>query len=88
MKADGMKFVMHENFLCDVTDYINTHPGGRIHIEESLGYDVSRCITGTTPINNNFLPYDHSYKARMHLMALVFAELVEEHGLILNNGKK
>jgi len=88
MKAEGILFVIHENYICDVTNFIKTHPGGRIQIEESIGLDVSRCVTGTTAINNNFLPYDHSVQARLELMRLAFAELVEEHGLALQDNAR
>jgi len=88
MKKDGKLFVLHENYVCDVTEFINFHPGGIIHLEESIGLDVSRYVTGTDSINNNFVPHDHSLKAREHLMTLVIAELVEEHGLVLKDNKR
>jgi len=64
------------------------HPGGRIHIEESLGEDISRCITGTVAINNNFKPYDHSFSARVALVNLAFAELIEDHKLVVVEDKR
>jgi len=88
MKKEGLLYVLHENYVCDVTEFINFHPGGRIHIEESSGLDVSRYVTGTSAINNKFLPHDHSLVARQHLMSLAFAELAEDHGLVLKDNKR
>ena len=88
LKTKGKLFVIHENYLCDVSEFINTHPGGRVHLEETLFTDVSRCVTGTVAVNNKFEPHDHSYKARMQLMNLAFAELVEDHDLVLLDKKR
>ena len=60
MKKEGSLFVLHENYVCDVTEFINFHPGGRIHIEENIGLDVTRYVTGNASVNNNFLPH-HRY---------------------------
>jgi hypothetical protein len=88
MLVDGKIFVLHENYLCDVTEFIDQHPGGRIHIEESIGLDVSRCVTGTAAINGKFDPYDHSMRARLQLMSFAIAELVEDHRLCVQSDKR
>jgi len=61
------------------------HPGGLIHLEESLYNDISRYVTGTVAINGNFTPYSHSYSAVNFLHSRILGVLNENHQIIIDN---
>ena len=56
-----------------------------IHFEESLYNDISRFVTGTVAVNNNFYPYSHSYSAVNFIHTRIFGVLNENHQIIIDN---
>lgn len=78
------KFVLFENYVCDVTDFIDHHPGGAMIIEDNLYADVGRYLTGTQAYNKHFNNYDHYLMTHKHLIdQMTFAEIKDKHNLLV-----
>ena len=85
-KHDGKRFVFVNNILCDVTEYIDTHPGGANLISENLYNDVSKYLNGSVPYNSKVKAHEHSYLTCLHIINnLSFAEIHENHNLVLSS---
>jgi hypothetical protein len=79
------KYVLYENYVCDVTKYIDAHPGGRNLISDNLYGDIGRYITGTQAYNQNFHTWDHSFSAYVHILTkLAYAELTNDSQVVQN----
>ena len=80
------KFVLYENFVCDVGDFIKAHPGGQTMIEDNLFTDVGRYMTGTQAFSKNFLAHSHSYVTHKHIIgSMSYAEIKDKHRLVFKN---
>jgi hypothetical protein len=79
------KFVLYENYVCDVTKYIDAHPGGRNLISDNLYCDVGRYVTGTQAYNKDFHAWDHNFSTYVHILhKLAYAELTNDSNIIQN----
>jgi hypothetical protein len=77
------KFVIYDNYLLDVSNYIETHPGGRNLISDNLYNDVGRYMTGTQAYSANFHAWDHNYSTHCYAIKnLAYAELVNDSNII------
>ena len=54
------KLVLVYNFVCDVTEFINHHPGGKDNIIKNINSDITRFLIGNVNSLNNFVPFKHS----------------------------
>ncbi len=82
-EKDKKKFVLYENYVCDVGKYISSHPGGANLLQDNLYLDVSRYVTGTQAYSGNFNPYSHNYITHKHIITkLAYAEIKDNHGII------
>jgi hypothetical protein len=81
------KFVLFENYLIDVANFMGQHPGGKNVIEENLYQDVGRYLTGTQAFNSTFPAHTHKFSTMKHIIKhLTYAELVElEHRIVVNS---
>lgn len=80
------KYVLYDNLICDVGEFINHHPGGKNLISDNLYTDVGRYITGTQAYSSKFLGHDHRFMTYRHLInKLAYGEIVEDHRIILDN---
>ncbi len=84
IKSQGKKFAIYDNYLIDITKIMYYHPGGIIHLEETLYNDISRFVTGTVSLNKNFSPYNHSYSAVNYLHTKIFGVIYENHQIIID----
>jgi len=74
----GSKFVILDNMVVDVADFINHHPGGRFVLTHNIGRDISKFFYGGYNLEGNTGPnpssgYTHSNYARMVVNKLVVA---------------
>ena len=77
------KFVIYENYLLDVSTYIETHPGGRNLLSDNLYGDVGRYMTGNQAYSSNFHAYDHNYATYIYaLKKLAYGELVNDSNIV------
>jgi hypothetical protein len=80
------KFVLYENYLIDVDEFMNSHPGGRNLIQDYLYQDVGRYLTGTQAYNSTFPAHNHKYNTFKHIInKLAYAELIEDENKIVIN---
>jgi hypothetical protein len=80
------KFVIYENYICNVEEFINSHPGGNLLIESNLYSDVGRYLTGTQDYSKNIKSHSHNFSTHKNLInSLSYAELYENHQLVLRN---
>ena len=78
-------YVLYDNYVVDVSEFINNHPGGKIHLQESLRGDITRFITGSVAINHKFTPHKHSFLANKHIISkLSIGVIYENHKLFIN----
>ncbi len=84
IKSSGRKFVIYDNYIIDISEFMYYHPGGLIHIEENLYSDISRFVTGTISLNKNFNSYSHSYSAINFLHTKILGIIVDNHNIILD----
>ena len=83
------KIVFYDNFIVDVETFIETHPGGKIHLLNNLGSDVSRYLCGSMSINKNFNPHYHSLSAHKYLISnMVLGIFRENSGIIITTDSK
>jgi len=77
------QFVLYENFIVDVGNFIKHHPGGQMAIEENLYSDVGRYLTGTQAYGPNFVAHDHKYMTIKYIINnLSYAELKDNHLIV------
>ena len=89
LKNLDFDYVLYDNNIVDVTDFINHHPGGEIQLIESLKQDITRYITGSVAINGNFTPHKHSFLTNRHILTKMTVGLLQEdHNLILDTREK
>jgi hypothetical protein len=85
IQASGKKFVLYDNYLIDIDEFMHYHPGGFIHLDVSLYNDITRFVTGTVALNGKWKPFNHPYTAIKFLHTKIFAVLDENHQIINNN---
>lgn len=88
IKDSGRKYVLYDNYLIDIGEFMLYHPGGHIHISESLYMDISRFVTGTVSLNGRWMPHDHSFSAVNFIHTRIFGVLSEDHRIMLDNNQK
>lgn len=77
------KFVIFENYICDVGNYIEYHPGGRNLLSDNLYSDVGRYLTGTQAYSKDFHQYDHNYQTYVYLLEnLAYAKLLNDSNIV------
>jgi hypothetical protein len=77
------KYVLYENYIVDIGNFMPFHPGGMMAIEDYLYTDVGRYLTGTQAYNKNFKPHSHKYSTFKHVItSLAYAELRDNHRLV------
>lgn len=59
-KNPNRKLVIVFNFICDITDYIPYHPGGRKNLEKNINSDVTRFLIGNVNSLDFYCPHVHS----------------------------
>ena len=84
------KLVVLDDLVLDVTDFANSHPGGRFVLEANSGRDISKFFYG----GYNYEPllgsknHTHSNYARRVVNSLVVARLEQKRGTALMNIEK
>ncbi len=82
-------YVLYENYIVDVTEFMYHHPGGQNLIKENLKQDVTRFINGSVSLNSNYIPHTHSYLANKHILEkLTIGILKENHQLVIDSNNK
>lgn len=82
------RYVLVDNYLCDVDSYVNQHPGARNSLEDSIHQDVSRYIIGSVPYNSKFPAFDHTYLTCLYAAkTLSFGELEDDHRIVISGDK-
>ncbi len=80
------KFVIYENLICDVGNYIESHPGGKNLISDNLYSDIGRYMTGTQAYSSKFHNYSHNYRTFLYLIEkLAYAELKDDNKIVMNH---
>ena len=79
----GRKLVILDEFVLDVYDYIDWHPGGKFLLSHNIGRDVSKFFHGGYSLENNLgsrpAPgYKHSNLARQVVNKLIIAQFQKE----------
>jgi len=86
---DTKKLVFMDNYIVDVTDYIEHHPGGQIQLLETINHDISRYLDGTCAINPDFDPHQHLISTRRHIYDKMVIGVVEDNcGLIYSSNNE
>jgi hypothetical protein len=86
-KRRGKKWVLYDNYICDVTDFINSHPGGANMIQENLYSDMSRYMTGTQAYSSQIEAYAHNMDTIKYLIEkMCYGILKDNHNIIVNKG--
>jgi hypothetical protein len=83
------KIVFFDNYIVDVEKFISYHPGGTFHIEQNLGNDVTRYLSGSMAVNKSFERHFHSLSAHKYLIgSLVVGVFRENSGIIITTDSK
>lgn len=73
----GQKFVILDNLVIDVREYISQHPGGRFVLNHNVGRDISKFFFGGYSLENNDQKgtqgHNHSVFAKMIVNDLAVA---------------
>lgn len=87
-RKNGDKFVMYDNFVCNVEKLVKEHPGGMLLISENIGRDVSRYMDATEAFSSSFSPHDHLYLSYRYLInSLAVGVFVDENQIIKSADK-
>jgi hypothetical protein len=75
----GRKLVILDEFVLDISDYIDWHPGGKFLLSHNIGRDISKFFHGGYSLENNLgsrpAPgYKHSNLARQVVNKLIIAQ--------------
>ena len=82
------KIVFFDNYIIDVTDFIEHHPGGQIHLIETINQDVSRYLDATAAINPSFDPRSHLVSTYQHIFdSMIIGQFQDNSGLIIKSNK-
>jgi hypothetical protein len=77
------KYVLYDNYVCNVGDYITYHPGGPMMIRDNLYLDVGRYLTGTQEYSKNFSPYNHNLSTFKFMMEkFCYGSLKDSHMIV------
>lgn len=84
----GSKFVILDDMVINVADFIGHHPGGRFVLTHNIGRDISKFFYGGYCLEGNTGPnpssgYTHSNYARMVVNKLIVAQLERDPETIL-----
>lgn len=85
------KIVLLDNLVCDITDFINSHPGGASNIEPFVGKDISRYLSGTFAPHSGFKLYKHRFQTiKYAIEKFTIGKLHDNHQIafIENNKEK
>jgi cytochrome b involved in lipid metabolism len=83
------KWVLYENYICDVGSFIDAHPGGKNIIAENLYGDVGRYLTGTQSYNRVVKSHKHNYATINNLiLRMSYAQLVQNNTIVTNQNDK
>ena len=74
--------------MCDVGDFIESHPGGAHLLIKNLYQDIGRYVTGTQAFSKNFKPHPHNYLTHKHIiMQLAYGEIKDNHNIVSSSSK-
>ncbi len=80
------KFVLYDNYVCDVEKYIKEHPGGAKMIEDNLYSDMARYMTGTQPYSKDYKAYDHNFATTKRLLqSMCYGMIKDNNGIVVNS---
>jgi hypothetical protein len=81
-------FVIYENYLLNVENYITAHPGGRNMISDNLFSDVGRYLTGTQAYSTQIKAHSHKLATFEYaLKTLAYAEIKDNDRIVLKDYK-
>ncbi|CAG9330481.1 unnamed protein product [Blepharisma stoltei] len=81
---ENLKWVFFDEFVVDVSGFMQNHPGGDYMLREVIGEDVGKYINGCSSIGDGVLPYGHTQIARNLLNILVVGKIGQTNDYILN----
>lgn len=82
------KFVLIDNYLVDVGQYMEIHSGGKNLIEDNMYSDVTRYMNGSVPFNSKFKAWDHKFLTCFYaIKRMTFGEIEDNHSIITEGGK-
>eukprot|EP00340_Litonotus_pictus_P003817 CAMPEP_0170522320 /NCGR_PEP_ID=MMETSP0209-20121228/7749_1 /TAXON_ID=665100 ORGANISM="Litonotus pictus, Strain P1" /NCGR_SAMPLE_ID=MMETSP0209 /ASSEMBLY_ACC=CAM_ASM_000301 /LENGTH=735 /DNA_ID=CAMNT_0010809763 /DNA_START=116 /DNA_END=2323 /DNA_ORIENTATION=- len=85
-ESQSKKFVLVDNYLVDMDNYLDAHPGGRNLIEDSLYGDVTRFMNGSVPFNSEFPAVEHKMLSLLYAIKLAsFAEIKDDDHKIVTH---
>lgn len=67
-QSNSLSIVFYDNLVCDVSKFIDHHPGGDNNLRKYVGKDVSRFLSGTYPANKYFNAHKHLNQTILALM--------------------
>jgi hypothetical protein len=83
------KYVLYENYICNVGNFITSHPGGRNLIAENLYTDVGRYLTGTQGYSRRITAHRHNFATIRNLVLnMAYAELIQDNSIVINDRDK
>lgn len=83
------QFVLIDNILVDVGNYLDNHPGGRNLLEDNLYGDVTRYMNGSVPFSSNFKAVDHKYlSCLIAIKFMSFGKIYDDHNIVVDSNDK
>jgi cytochrome b involved in lipid metabolism len=82
---DGSKdgLVVYDDKVIDVSDFGESHPGGLLFIQGTLGEDLGKYINGVSAFDGKYLSYAHSRAAKTLVKQLAVGIVPYQEGIIL-----
>lgn len=75
---NGKHLVILDEYVLDVSKYLNVHPGGKFVLQHTIGQDISKFFYGGYSLEGNLQAkpirgYNHSNIARLIVNDLIIA---------------
>lgn len=81
MKSESKKYVILDDLVLDIENYMENHPGGKFLLEHNIGRDISKFFYGGYSLDGNLVKGGaetnvHSNVARQIVETLIVARLI------------
>ena len=75
--GNGEALAVLDDYVIDMTKFLNEHPGGRFSLEQNIGRDISKFFYGAYSLENIDVvePHNHTSDARLIVNALIIGKL-------------
>mmetsp|Transcript_13225 Transcript_13225/g.13333 ORF Transcript_13225/g.13333 Transcript_13225/m.13333 type:complete len:521 (+) Transcript_13225:97-1659(+) len=80
--SKNLAWVFYDEYLLNVSGFIQNHPGGAYMIRQAIGEDVGKYINGCSSISGSIASYNHSQPAKNLINSLIIDRVAYTTGVL------